>query len=330
VAKKKKHEEHVNHERWLVSYADFITLLFAFFTSLYAISTVDAKKAGKLVFSTRAAFNLEFFPSKSISRGDAANMSEIQPMEGTKGSGEARGQGKGKGQGKSSETTSAQDLLKNAHDLIKTDIFNKKMPDTEVRIQKNSVVIGLPETIYFASGKTELSEQVLPYLDQIAKDILKTSLYVRVEGYTDEVPVKRNGKEKYRSNWELSVLRALSVAQYFLEQFSFPPESISIAGYSSYRPVDADASQNEKSRNRRIDLVLLLPNIAAKPEVEEDEALRLLQSKQDLSGDGNDKPVESNENENVESKEDKINQDANEKTQNKNVANDSNYEEKAK
>src|SRR5262249_47271058 len=63
MARKKKHPEHVNHERWLVSYADFITLLFAFFTTLYAISTVDAKKAGKLVFSMRSAFNLDFFPS---------------------------------------------------------------------------------------------------------------------------------------------------------------------------------------------------------------------------------------------------------------------------
>src|SRR3989442_1703412 len=61
VARKKKHPEHVNHERWLVSYADFITLLFAFFTTLYAISTVDAKKAGKLVFAMRQAFNLDFF-----------------------------------------------------------------------------------------------------------------------------------------------------------------------------------------------------------------------------------------------------------------------------
>ena len=65
MARKKKHPEHVNHERWLVSYADFITLLFAFFTTLYAISTVDQKKAGKLMFSMLSALNVEFFPSST-------------------------------------------------------------------------------------------------------------------------------------------------------------------------------------------------------------------------------------------------------------------------
>src|SRR4029077_16154115 len=81
MARKKKHPEHVNHERWLVSYADFITLLFAFFTTLYAISTVDQKKAGKLMFSMLTALNIEFFPAKGgVSSAPGTSSPSIDDM----------------------------------------------------------------------------------------------------------------------------------------------------------------------------------------------------------------------------------------------------------
>src|SRR6266542_1068122 len=89
MARKRKHPEHVNHERWLVSYADFITLLFAFFTTLYAISTVDQKKAGKLMYSMMTALNLDFFPSAQPP-APQASVSSVVPAEGSGGKGNGK------------------------------------------------------------------------------------------------------------------------------------------------------------------------------------------------------------------------------------------------
>ena len=254
MARKKKKEEHVNHERWLVSYADFITLLFAFFTSLYAISTVDARKAGKMVFSTRAAFNVDFFPSDKPVLGFS---NPDNPKEDIKVSvpKERMVQDKKKITSTPDGVLKVKDLHAAFQELSKA-VEAEKASGVNIRRVKNGVIISLKSAVFFDPGKGDLRRESLRTLDYLAQNILRTHLDVRVEGHTDESPAAHS---RYRSNWELSTARAVSVVRYFMEQYAYPPESLSVAGFASTRPLDPNELSHAVN-NRRVDIVLITPH----------------------------------------------------------------------
>ena len=254
MARKKKKEDHVNHERWLVSYADFITLLFAFFTSLYAISTVDARKAGKMVFSTRAAFNVDFFPTDKPVLGfsNPENPKDDIKISVPK---ERLMADKKKANTTPDGALSVKDLHAAFQELSKA-VEVQKADGVNIRRIKNGVVISLKSAVFFDPGKGELRREALRTLDYLAQNILRTHLDVRVEGHTDESPAAHS---HYRSNWELSTARAVSVVRYFMEQYAYPPEALSVAGFASTRPADPN-DLGRSAANRRVDIVLITPH----------------------------------------------------------------------
>ncbi len=247
--RKKKHPEHVNHERWLVSYADFITLLFAFFTTMYAISTVDLKKAGKLQFSMMTAFSLDFFPSKAgVSGAAPTNPGLLSPLTAPM---DPIPQ-ESKKERRLRRQTAVRALAQRIEQLLRASELGKKV---RIRQERGGMILSLDETGFFGSGSAEVEKDSVESLHALADQLAaeKDSIEIVVEGHTDNTPVKGG---RYASNWALSTARATAVLQLFLEKRAFDPAHVSAAGYGEFRPVATNEKKEGRARNRRVDIVV--------------------------------------------------------------------------
>jgi chemotaxis protein MotB len=268
MARKKSPEKPANHERWLVSYGDFITLLFAVFVTLYAMSQTDKKKVEQVASSYRSAFGVTSGAASSDTNIMKSNelMSipslDAQSMQAAKAK---RAAAKAEGKRK------AADLLKRTHakagefqkirTSIKVFLKHYRIED-EVTVENTSkgLVIRLEEASFFDPGSAEVKPEAYAILGRIASAISPYDNPIRVEGYTDDTPVTTN---LYRSNWELSSSRAANIVHVFLDNYDILPENISIAGYGEYHPLADNSTEEGRKRNRRVDIVLLEANSEA-------------------------------------------------------------------
>jgi chemotaxis protein MotB len=265
--RRKKSGDHVNQERWLVSYADFVTLLFAFFTTMYAISTVDAQKLGRMVLSMRASFDNSVFPtgsgSLSITKGEGASnalsrdlVEHVQtPKEkalkeytvGNLRDLKANFVANSLPQG---EMLTLGRLKEGVDALVKSRGIGNKV---RTRLETRGLVISLDGS-FFDSGSDQLRPEGVELLNSLAPPILSLGSDVRIEGHTDNVPIQRG---RFPSNWELSTARATTVVAYLVHQFGFSPEKLSGAGYGEFRPIESNDTPEGRARNRRVDIVIL-------------------------------------------------------------------------
>ena len=234
MARKKKHPEHVNHERWLISYADFITLLFAFFVVMFAVSQVDTKKLGHFTEAFSKAVGLDVFPmsGESVLAGGTSTDDEQK------------------------DTTTEEQGLIEMNGLRSTlRALSQKDALKGLQILKvgNQLVLRLPENLFFDTGDARVKETATQILKLISPELNgRANLEVRVEGHTDDRPVKSG---RYRSNWELSTARAEMVMQVLVDS-GLPMTRVSIAGYAEYRPVADNGTDEGRKQNRRVDLVV--------------------------------------------------------------------------
>lgn len=259
MARKKKAEEHENHERWLVSYADFITLLFAFFVVMYSISSVNEGKYRVLSDSLASAFkpSRDGLPIKlssplrpPIIDRDIITMQRQQVNVKNKYPEEAAGP-KATLKDKQNLDKVSAEIEKNLKSLIDKD---------QVKVVKNDlwVEIEIKSNILFTSGSAELSAAAIPVLHQIA-DILKpTDNQIQVEGFTDNIPIDT---DEFPSNWELSAARAASVVHLFSRQ-GVDPSRLSAVGNGQYKPTASNDTAEGRRKNRRIAVVVLSDAIA--------------------------------------------------------------------
>jgi chemotaxis protein MotB len=241
----KKHPEHVNHERWLVSYADFITLLFAFFVVLFASSQTDKKKQVKLAEAMQSAFTpLGTFDAHSktppltdinaaIANAVPAALTPPLPSTSTE----------------TLEQTKAR-LTK----LLAQEVAAGHIPPggMTMRITPDGLVISLHEAGFFSSGSAEVRDASIPMLSILAKTLPAGSL--RVEGHTDNVPIHT---AQFASNWELSTARSTAIARLLLQHGPINPANLSVAGYAEFHPIASNATANGRTLNRRVDIILL-------------------------------------------------------------------------
>ena len=256
MSRRKKRHEHVNHERWLVSYADFITLLFAFFVVLYASSQQDNKKAARVSAAIVGAFQeLGVFSGSApgpvvwaeaaapASSGDVAtapNLSNLVPKIGKEGTG---------GSGPNIEQ-----LRRELEEALGEEIKNHEI---EMRVTPEGLVVSLREIGFFDSGDATLLAGGKTTLGRIAKALNKAGFQIRVEGHTDNVPIHT---ARFKSNWELSTARATEVVALLVEEYGFNPGQVSAAGYSQYRPLDSNNTEAGRKLNRRVDVVVVAHN----------------------------------------------------------------------
>jgi chemotaxis protein MotB len=252
MSRRKKHAAHENHERWLISYADFITLLFAFFVVMFASSQTDKGKAQQVSESVQRALE-----EKQVA---AALALILGGTAGKKGPGNAMMKGPGGTKPRKDEEKMAAEL-KHSLDVLqaqlKAEIDAGKM---EITLEPRGLVLSLREAAFFPSGGDGIAPETLPILEKIAVAIQKLTNPVRLEGHTDAVPIHNS---RFRSNWELSAARSIAMLEVLAGRFGLPRNRMAVAGYAETAPVASNDTEEGRARNRRVDIVILNPFGAA-------------------------------------------------------------------
>lgn len=236
---RKKHEEHENHERWLVSYADFITLLFAFFVVMYAISSVNEGKYRVLSNSMVEAFDKKqvgMYTGNTIMEINADNYETFkQDNESAMGYSVLDEKMRG----------IANDILKAMDSLVKAD---------QVRVKLNSrgVTVDINAGVLFETGEAKLGRKSVEILAAVAEKLKKVSNQIAIEGHTDDTPIST---PVYPSNWELSSARASSVVRLFIEN-DVEPSRLTVVGYADQKPVETNLTEKGRARNRRVSVIV--------------------------------------------------------------------------
>lgn len=245
---RKKQHVHINHERWMVSFADFMTLLFALFVVLFAISTVDQQKLEQVSDSLDQAFGVMDAKGSQLLESNPESMQAIPPILAPTSPLPPVEAGKDDVVGE--EQNSLLDRLERV-------IADNPNLDAAVQLRQESrgFVLQLNDTRFFASGSADIRPAILPELKRVAEQLKGFSQPVRIEGHTDNVPI--NGGSIYPSNWELSSARATSVMRYLLKHAGLGPSQFSVAGYGEFRPIDKNTTEQGRARNRRVDIVIL-------------------------------------------------------------------------
>lgn len=248
MRRRERRRASVSHERWLVSYADFITLMFAFFVVLYASSKADLRKQQRISQAIDSAFReLGIFPgamgrpTDSRQTASAARDSAAMPMDVVM------------GEDVLSPVEVKRDLERVRREMER--MLSEQIAQHTVAIQmgKDGLVISLREAGFFSSGSAIPHAQTLPVLRRIAQVVGPAGYDVRVEGHTDNVPIHN---ELFDSNWELSAARATHIGRIVIETHAIAPERISVAGYAEYHPVASNDTEAGRAENRRVDLVI--------------------------------------------------------------------------
>ncbi len=226
-----------SHERWLVSYADFITLLFAFFVVMYALSTVSEGKYRVLSDSLVSAFH-----SKTPNTVPTA----AQPIPGVvqlRKPGRTAGEG---GRQREQMRGIGQDMLR---------VLGSLVQDGQVKVTQSNrgVSVEINASVLFASGQAQLRANSNQALQQVARILSTTEQVIQVEGYTDDSPIST---AQFPSNWELSAARASSVVRLFIEN-GLASERLSVVGYGPNHSVSANDTPEGRAQNRRVTIMIL-------------------------------------------------------------------------
>ncbi len=233
--RKKQHgEEHENLERWLITYADLITLLLGLFVVLYSMSQIDLNKYQQWV----SAFSQLFGGSGVLAGGKGILVAPTPP----KSSSDAIAS--------SSQLPRQQNLEVQISAILSSNIQSKKIIITT---STEGLTIHLLERLLFESGSADLKPEAKAVLDTLAEILKFLPNKIRVEGHTDNKPINT---VRFPSNWHLSVARALNTAYHLISK-GVPPEKISIVGHSEYKPIAPNDTEENRAKNRRVDIVIV-------------------------------------------------------------------------
>ncbi len=218
----------MNHERWLVSYADFITLLFAFFVVMFASSQVDKRKMAVIAAT---------FESYAQGRSPGPQGHSSPP-----------------GSAHAAQSLTAAQMAgprERLEDALRQEITEGKI---ELSLQPRGLVLSLKESAFFASGQDAIHPEALPIMTKVAQGLAQIPGQVRLEGHTDNTPIHT---PRFPSNWQLSTARAIAVLKLLTQDLGLPAGRFSVAGYGEHHPLESNDTQPGRTRNRRVDLVVL-------------------------------------------------------------------------
>ena len=257
---KRRRPEHVNHDRWLVSYADFITLLFAFFVVLYASSQVDKRRAGRLAMAIQVAFQeLGVFQTSNtkipLQDEDAMPFEKVQTIENMERKADlAKIVNPMKGTLTSSaEAQSLQEAQNAIQKALQAEIIKHEVTMT---MRREGLVISLKEMGFFESGSATIRPDSMDAIARLAEVLKQRQEDLRIEGHTDNIPIHNS---HFTSNWELSTTRATEMIRLMIMQFKLPASHLSAAGYGEFHPVSGNDTPAGRAQNRRLDIVILTP-----------------------------------------------------------------------
>lgn len=227
--------EKESSERWLLTYADLITLLLAFFIVLWSIGQADIKKFDAIRNSLAKAFNVGIGDATEGTSPifDGGSNFDPQPFGAV-----------------------ANDLAQIEQEFDKFAEKNGLTEKIKIRSDKDQIVISLADNLLFDSASATLKPEAFFVLDEAAKIIASLDNQIRVEGHTDSIALNTG---EFASNWELSSARATEVLRYLVDEGGINPDRIFAAGYAEYRPVENNNTPEGRAANRRADIVIMYP-----------------------------------------------------------------------
>ena len=227
---------HENAERWLLTYADLITLLMVFFVVLYSMSSADSTKWKQISAALQQAFNVDVLQGQSATSIDSSPAAPAPPIDNLINDSEVP------------QVTRLQNKIQAVLDGA------SQAPDVTVGVDREGVVIRLSGSYLFDSGRAELKPNSLAVLDAVAAEIRPLANDVRVDGHTDSTPID---SPRYPTNWELSTARALAVTRYFNESDGIRADRLMAAGFGEFRPLVPNDTREHRAQNRRVEIHLL-------------------------------------------------------------------------
>jgi chemotaxis protein MotB len=248
VARKKRHPEHENHERWLVSYADFITLLFAFFVVMFASSQGDKGKAQQVSDGVKKALE-----GDNISAMVAAMINGPAKKK----PGKDQVQVPNVGQPPTEQTRREQQLAELMPSLrVLSSELSEEVQKGQIQISMTDrgLVISFAQAALFPSGEDLIAPGAYESIGKVAAAIARLPNPVRLEGHTDARPINT---PRFHSNWDLSSARAIALLKILTERFAVPPNKLSVAGYADTAPLSSNDTEEGRGRNRRVDIIVL-------------------------------------------------------------------------
>lgn len=227
---------HANHERWLLTYADLITLLLIYFIVLFAMSQIDVSKYHKMADAVSNAFNI--IPSQGgaaesvLPPGSKAVIPPVSPMY-------------------EEEERTYKEVSKAVKDAAAQ---LKASASFEVHEESRGLVISIADTAIFTGGSADLKPEMRKALDTIGAKLSTMHNRVHIEGHSDDIPIST---PRYPSNWELSTARATNVLRYLSDRGGLPPSRLAASGYGEHYPRVPNTSPENRAKNRRVDIVIL-------------------------------------------------------------------------
>jgi len=247
MKRRRKPARHVSHERWLVSYADFITLLFAFFVVLYSAAQVDKRRMVQLAaaiqegfeqMGTNPSYSAPISPAILPVAAPTAAPALLPPNH--------------------PQSNDLEALRKELEKALAGEIANGEVA---LRNTPQGLVISLREAGFFDSGSAGTKASSQPAFGRMTTVLRERGYNIRIEGHTDDVPIHNS---QYTSNWELSTARATEMVRRLITAYGFSPESLSAAGYAQFHPIASNGTESGRAHNRRVDVVILAqPPVAA-------------------------------------------------------------------
>lgn len=236
--RKPQDEESGGVPEYMSTYSDLVTLLLCFFVLLFAFSEIDAKKFQAIMESFQGSAGVmrggktiddtEFINNSSSNSNITSNIKEIAKLKALK--------------------ESLENHLKK----------NNLQDQIMVELNERGLLLRFDDNVLFDSGRAELklqSKETLSFISDLLKQDKFSDKFIHVEGHTDSDPIKSS--KRFPTNWELSTIRAVNVARFFIEETNMAPERISVSGYSKYHPVAPNDTSVNKAKNRRVDIVIL-------------------------------------------------------------------------
>lgn len=235
--KKKPEPEGLKGDEWLGTYSDMVTLLLTFFILLYSMSSVDSEKLKQL----SKAFNQVMVGTK----GDSILQYDLYDGEVPLVGGESDNK---------DISDTAQSMYKGVKEFVKDNNLSDTVDITE---DERGVILQLKDSILFQTGESKLKPESKDILNKINTLLKSVPNSIVVEGHTDNVPIHNS---EYDSNWDLSTARAVTVVRYFIEEKGENPSRFSASGYGEYKPLVANNSDDNRSKNRRVNILIVANN----------------------------------------------------------------------
>ena len=235
MRRRRRSEENAHAERWLVSYADFMTLLFALFVVLFASSYQDKRTVQRVSSAVKNGFQNvgTYLQSDGMQENSSSNLSRI---------------------GSAASGNPGIDVAELQRKLTKALGKEIERQEVDLRMTPEGFVISLHELGFFNSGEARLLPGAADKIKRIAAVLMQYGMDMRVEGHSDNVPIHNAA---FASNWDLSTARAMAVAMMLIDEAGFDPRRMSIAGYGEYHPTASNDTPEGRRANRRVDIVVV-------------------------------------------------------------------------